>query len=371
VAGGLWYWQSQTNPADSRQTSTAALGPIPVTVTQVTAKDVPVFFDGLGTVQAANTVSIRTQVTGKLQSVNFVEGQNVKKGDTLAIVDPRPFQAALDQAKARRAEDEAQLISSEKDLNRFVELSKKGAGTQQAVDQQQAKVDNLKATILADQAGIESAETQLSYATITAPIDGRVGFRFVDAGNIVSAADQTAITVLTQIKPAMVIATLPQRDLIPLREAMQQSELTVIAFDQDNVHELARGKLMLVDNQIDPATSTIKLKAVFANEDEKLWPGQFVKVRVQIKTLHNVATVPPSVVQRSSQGLFAWIVTVDNTAEMRPISAGVSNDELTVVDKGLSVGERVVVSGQYRLKPNIKVEATELGVTPVAESETQ
>ncbi len=187
--------------------------PVPVTVADVTTHDVPVYLDGLGTVQASNTVAIRTQVDGKLQSVNFVEGQHVKKGDVLAIVDPRPFQAALDQVKAKKAQDQAQLVSDEKDLARFKDLVGKGAGTQQAVDQQQAKVDALKATIDADEAAIESAETQLSYATITAPIDGRIGIRQVDAGNIVHAADQTPVTVLTDLTPAMVIFTLPQRDL--------------------------------------------------------------------------------------------------------------------------------------------------------------
>jgi multidrug efflux system membrane fusion protein len=273
--------------------------PVPVTVTEVSTRDVPVYLDGLGTVQAANAVAIRTQVDGKLQSVNFVEGQHVRKGDVLAVVDPRPYQEVVDQAKAKRVEDEAQLLSDQKDLDRFKILVVKGAGTQQAVDQQQAKVDNLKATIEADQAAIESAETQLSYATIVAPIDGNVGFRQVDAGNIVHAADQTPITVLTQIKPAMAVFTLPQRDLGPVREAMLKGSVPVLAFDQDNTRQLATGALLLIDNQIDQATSTIRLKASFPNEDERLWPGEFVRVRVLVDTLNNVATVPPAVVQLS------------------------------------------------------------------------
>ena len=231
--------------------------------------------------------------------MNFVEGQQVKKGDTLAIVDQRPFQAALDQAKAKRAEDEAQLVSDQKDLARFQDLVHKGAGTQQAVDQQQAKVDNLKATIEADQAGIESAETQLSFATITAPIDGRVGFRQVDAGNIVHAGDATPITVLTEIKPAWAIFTLPQRDLAPVREAMLKGEVPVLAFDQDNTRELARGTLLLIDNQIDQLTSTIRLKATFPNDEERLWPGEFVRVRVLVDTLKDAVTIPSAAVQRS------------------------------------------------------------------------
>jgi multidrug efflux system membrane fusion protein len=340
--------------------------PVPVTVAEAGEGDVPIYFDGLGTVQAINTVAIRTQVNGKLQSVNFVEGQHVNKGDTLAVVDPRPFQAVLDQAKAKRVEDEAQLTADQKDLDRFKSLVGKGAGTQQAVDQQQAKVDNLKATIQADQAGIESAETQLSYATITAPIDGHVGFRQVDAGNIVSTADQTPITVLTEIKPAMSIVTLPQRDLAALREAMLKGEVAVVAFDQDNTRELARGKLLLIDNQIDQTTSTIKLKTSFPNDDERLWPGEFVRVRVLVDTLKNVVTVPPAAVQRSSQGLFVWVIKQDNTAENRSITAGPSDDEATVVASGLKPGERVVVSGHYRVRAGVKVEANE-AAAPVAE----
>jgi membrane fusion protein, multidrug efflux system len=340
--------------------------PVPVTVTEAGEGDVPIYFDGLGTVQAVNTVAIRTQVNGKLQSVNFVEGQRVRKGDTLAIVDPRPFQAALDQVKAKRAQDEAQLISDQKDLDRFKDLVKKGAGTQQAVDQQQAKVDSLKATIEADQAGIESAETQLSYATITAPIDGHVGFRQVDAGNIVSPSDQTPITVLTEIKPAMAIVTLPQRDLAPLREAMLKGEVAVIALDQDNTRELATGKLLLIDNQIDQTTSTIKLKTSFPNEDERLWPGEFVRARVLVDTLKNVVTVPPAVVQRSSDGPFVWVIKPDNTAENRPIAAGPSDDNVTVVASGLKPGERVVIRGQYRLRPGVAVDPHEQA-EPIAE----
>ena len=268
----------QTSQSPAKQQT----APQPVTVTEASTRDVPIVLDGLGTVQASNTVAIRSQVDGKLASVNFVEGQQVKKGDTLAVVDQRPFTAVLDQAKAKRAEDEAQLVSDQKDLDRFQDLVRKGAGTQQAVDQQQAKVDNLKATIEADQAGIESAETQLSFATITAPIDGRVGFRQVDAGNIVHANDATPITILTAIKPAWAIFTLPQRDLSPVREAMRKGDVPALAFDQDNTRELAKGTLLLIDNQIDQLTSTIRLKASFPNEDERLWPGR-VRARARAR----------------------------------------------------------------------------------------
>jgi multidrug efflux system membrane fusion protein len=329
--------------------------PMPVTVEQASTADVPIYLDGLGTVQASNTVAIRSQVDGKLQSVNFVEGQQVKKGDTLAVIDQRPFVAVLDQAKAKRAEDEAQLVSDQKDLVRFQDLVHKGAGTQQAVDQQQAKVDNLKATIEADQAGIESAETQLSFATITAPIDGRAGFRQVDAGNVVHSADTTPITILTEIKPAWAIFTLPQRDLAPVREAMLKGEVPAVAFDQDNTQELAKGKLLLIDNQIDQLTSTIRLKASFPNEAERLWPGEFVRVRVLVNVLKDAVTIPSAAVQRSTQGVFAWVVKSDDTVENRTITTGPAVGDVTVVTNGLKPGERVVVSGQYRLRPGGKV----------------
>ena len=330
---------------------------MPVTAAEVSVRDVPIYFEGLGTVQASNTVAIHSQVDGKLQSVNFAEGQRVKAGDVLAIVDPRPFQAALDQAKAKKAQDQAQLVSDAKDLARFQDLVKKGAGTQQAVDQQQAKVDALNATIASDQAGIENAETQLSYATITAPISGRVGFRQVDAGNIVHAGDQTPITVLTNLTPTVVVLTLPQRDLASVQDAMAKGEVTVIAMDQDNVHELGKGKLLLIDNQIDQTTSTIRLKASFPNEDERLWPGEFIRARVLVETLKDAVTIPQAAVQRNAQGLLAWVIDPDNTAENRPIEGGPTVDGMTVVKSGLKAGERVVVSGQYRLKPGVKVSA--------------
>jgi membrane fusion protein, multidrug efflux system len=341
-------------------------GPVPVTVTAATTADVPVYLDGLGTVQAANAVAIRSQVDGKLQSVNFVEGQQVHKGDTLAVVDQRPFQATVDQAKAKKLEDQAQLVSEQKDLVRFKELLTKGAGTAQAVDQQQAKVDDLQATIAADDAGIEAAETQLSYATITAPMDGKVGFRQVDAGNIVHASDQTPITMLTQIKPAMAVFTLPQRDLEPVREAMRQGKVKVLALDQDKTKQLAAGELLLIDNQIDQTTSTIRLKASFPNADERLWPGEFVEVRVLVDTLVNAVTIPSAALERSQDGLFVWVIGKDDTAEMRPVTAGPSIGDMTVVASGLRAGERVVVSGQYRLKPGAMVDAKEPS-TPVAE----
>jgi multidrug efflux system membrane fusion protein len=330
---------------------------VPVTVANAARRDVPAILQALGTVQASNTVAIRSQIDGKLDSVNFVEGQEVHAGDTLAVIDPRALQAALDQAAAKKAQDQAQLVAAQKDLVRFKTLVAKNAETQQNVDAQQAKVDQLTATIDADQAAIESAQTQLSYATITAPIDGRVGFRQVDAGNIIHANDANPLTVLTQVRPVVVTFTLPQKDLGDVREAMHNGDVPAFAYDQDNVKQLETGKLLLVDNQIDQTTSTIRLKATFPNTDDLLWPGQFVRVRLQTAVQKGVVTVPPVALQRGPQGYYVWVVKPDNTAEQRPVEAEQANDQVAIVSKGLSPDERVVVDGQYRLQAGAHVDA--------------
>jgi multidrug efflux system membrane fusion protein len=308
-------------------------------------------------VSANKTVSIRSQITGTLQTVNFTEGQEVHQGDTLAVIDPRPLQAALTQAIARKAQDQAQLISAQKDLSRFTDLAKRDFATQQSVDQQQAKVDQLKAMIDADQGAIENAQTQLSYATITAPFDGRVGFRQVDAGNIVHPSDANPLTVLTQIKPAMVIFTLPQGNLGYVREAMLRGTVAVLGYDQDATRELAHGELMLIDNQIDQTTSTIRLKARFPNEDARLWPGEFVRVRAQVEARENVVTIPPPALQRGPNGLFAWVIRPDGTAEPRALDAATVDGDTVIVSKGLAAGEKVVTNGQYRLQAGTRVDA--------------
>jgi membrane fusion protein, multidrug efflux system len=354
-----------------RPAARAATSPtVPVTVSTVSQHDVPIFLDSLGTVQASNTVAVHSQIDGKLQSVAFVEGQEVHKGDTLAVIDPRALQAALDQAVAKKAQDKAALIAAEKDLVRFKTLVARAAETQQNVDQQQGKVDGLKATIDADQAAIESAQTQLSYTNITAPIDGRVGFRQVDAGNIIHANDVNPLTVLTQIRPSIAIFTLPQKDLADVREAMLRGPVQVIAMDQDNTHQLAQGELMLVDNQIDQTTSTIRLKARFGNEDDRLWPGEFVRLRVLAATRDGAVTIPPPAVQRGPQGLYAWVVKPDNTAEQRSIETVPIDSDITIVTKGLAVGEHVVVNGQYRLQAGTKVESKVESKTDQASRET-
>jgi multidrug efflux system membrane fusion protein len=341
---------------------------VPVSVAVVGRQDVPIYLTGLGAVQASFTVAIHSQVDGKLQEVLFTEGQHVKKGDVLAKIDPRLFQAALDQAKAKKAQDQAQLTSAEKDLARSKTLVLSNITSQQIVDQQQAKVDQLKAAIAADDAMIQTAQTQLEYTTITAPSDGRMGVRLVDPGNIVHANDQGSLATLTLTQPSAVMFTLPARYLDDIRDAMARGPVTVTAYDQDNRRALATGTLLLVDNIIDQATSTIRLKAMFPNTDEKLWPGEFVNAHVLIDTRSNAIVVPSAAIQRGPNGLFLWTVTANNLAQPRPIEAGPTYRDLTVVAAGLNGGERIVTDGQYKLQKDAPVTVTSAPTAPTAGS---
>jgi membrane fusion protein, multidrug efflux system len=353
VAAWIILWRH-----GSSQAAQSALPPsIPVSVTAAAQRDVPIYYDALGTVQALNTVAIRAQVNGQLISIDFRQGQEVHKGDVLAKIDPAVFKSALDQAVSKKSEDEALLVDAEKDLERFNTLVLKNFETHQNLDAQQAKVDQTKATIDADQAAIEAAQTQLNYATITAPIDGVVGFRQVDIGNIIHTNDVNPLTVLTQIKPCTVVFTLPQDDLGPVREAMVHGSVPVLAFDQNDKEQLAEGHLLLINNQIDQTTSTIQLKAEFSNEDERLWPGEFVRIRILITTRKDVVTIPPVAVQRGPNGLYAWVVKPDNTVDQRVIETTSVNNDLTIVTKGIAAGEQVVVNGQYRLDVGSRVDA--------------
>jgi multidrug efflux system membrane fusion protein len=345
LAAAIVFWRHTTSQA----AQTPARSSVPVTVTEAVVRDVPIYSHALGTVQALNTVAIRAQVNGQIVSINFRQGQEVHQGDVLAKIDPAPFKAVLDQAIAKKVQDEAQLIAAQKDLARFKALALKSFETQQNVDLQQAKVDTTKATIDADQAAIEAAQTQLDYATITAPIDGVVGFRQIDVGNIIHTTDVNPLTVLTQIKPTTVICTLPQSYLGLVREAMLRGEVRVLAFDQDGKNQLADGKLLLINNQIDQTTSTIQLKAEFSNDDQRLWPGEFVRVQLLITTRKNVVTIPAVALQRGPEGYYVWVVKADETVEQRPIDAFQADEDVVIATKGLNAGETVVLDGQSRL----------------------
>jgi multidrug efflux system membrane fusion protein len=348
AGGGYWYWTQGPSPARAARPSARAT--VPVSVALVGRQDMPIYLTGLGTVQASYTVGIHSQVDGKLQEVLFTEGQHVKKGDALAKIDPRLFQAALDQAKAKKAQDEALLSAADKDLTRFKTLVARAVESQQNVDRQQGTVDQLKASISADEAMIETAQTNLDYTSIIAPSDGRIGVRLVDPGNIVHASDQGSLATLVLTQPSAVMFTLPARSLDDVRDAMARGPVEVTAYDQDNRQALATGKLLLVDNIIDQTTATIRLKAMFPNSDEKLWPGEFVNARVLVETRANAVVVPSAAVQRGPDGLFIWVVAANDVAQPRPIEVGPRTEKLTIINSGLTGGERIITDGQYKLQ---------------------
>jgi multidrug efflux system membrane fusion protein len=328
---------------------------IPVTAGKVSVQDVPLYLTGVGTVQAYNTVLVQARVDGQLDSVDFREGQDVKQGDRLAQIDSRPFQAALDNALANLARDQATLANGRRDLTRYQDTAAKGYSSQQQLQTQEASVAALNATIQADQAMVESARVQLGYATIVSPIDGRTGIRRVDRGNIIHAADTGGLVVITQLQPISAIFTLPQDALPRVAEGQAKAPLPVTAFASDGTTPLGEGVLELIDNQIDQATGTIKLKARFPNADNALWPGQFVNVRLQIGIVHDGLTVDSRAPQRGPDGVFAYVIKPDETVEMRPINPGQDYGGQTLIESGLHPNERVVVDGQLRLQAGAKV----------------
>src|ERR1700719_3338940 len=334
-------------------------GAVPVVAGKVEEKDTPIYLDGLGTVQAFNTVTVHTRVDGELQKVLFTEGQDVKTGDLLAVIDPRPFQAALDQAIAKKAQDEAQLGNAKVTLARNTDLLKKKVIDQQDFDTSKYQGDQFQAAVQADQAAIEAAKTQLDYTQIKSPIDGRTGVRLVDLGNIVHAADQNGIVIITQMHPISVVFTLPEQNLQEiLNQGGANGGLHVTALDRGNTSNLDEGTLAVVDNEIDQTTGTVKLKATFPNDQLQLWPGKFVNARLILTTRKGATVVPSSVVQRGPQGTYAYVINTDKTVEMRPIKVGQTEGNLALGEDGLKAGEDVVVDGQYKLQPGARVEPT-------------
>jgi membrane fusion protein, multidrug efflux system len=356
VAGALYYVFGQSTPQQQRRNRFAADGPVPVLIAPATNADVPVYLDAVGTVKALNTVTVRPQVDGKLLSVNFNEGQDVKKGDVLARIDPTLYQAQLDQARAKKAQDEAQLGNARNDLERYEKLAATNAINKQQADTQRALVAQYTAQVQADQAAIENTQATLGYTNIVAPIAGRTGIRMVDEGNIVRASDSnSAVVVITQIKPISVLFNLPQQNLMRVNTAFAQGPLAVDALRSDNNAVIERGKLTVVDNQVDSSTGTVKLKAEFPNTGLRLWPGQFVNVRLLIDTLKQVVVIPTGAVQRGPEGTFVYVIKDDNTATMRPIVVQKQDETQTVVKSGVTPPERVVTTGFARLTDGAKV----------------
>ncbi len=356
VASGLaWYVLHEPATSASRPAQSAVAPAIPVTAGVAETKNIPVYLTGLGTVQAFNTVRVKVRVDGQLDKVAFTEGQDVNVGDVLAQIDPRPFQAALDQAKAVKAKDEAQLENARRDLQRSINLRE--FASRQNVDAQSALVRQLEATIQGDQAAIESAQVQLAYTTITAPISGRTGVRLVDQGNIVHAGDPNGLVVITQLQPISVIFSLSDEQLSNVSREMSAGPLKVMAEGRADHRPLGEGTLALVDNLIDQSTGTIRLKATFPNDDHALWPGQFINVRLLLRTLQDVVTVPSTAVQRGPNGMYVYVIKPDSTVAMQPVGIGQMSDRTSVVESGLQAGDKIVVSGQYRLQPGSRVQA--------------
>jgi membrane fusion protein, multidrug efflux system len=350
----LFTWLLKPAHASSQHQAAPA---VEVSTAPVVARNVPIYLEGLGTVQAFYTVKMTAQVDGQLTQVAFVEGQQVKRGQLLAQIDPRPYQAALDGARAALAKDTAQLADAHKDLARYEFLEPKKLASQQQVDSQHALVAQLKAQTEADQAAIENAATQLSYTRITSPINGRTGIRLVDPGNIVHSTDTTGIVVLTQLQPITAIFTLPEDSFEAVAAAMAKGTVSAIATaQQGNSTALDQGTVQLIDNQIDTTTGTIRLKAVFPNTRLKLWPGQFVNVRLLERTDENALTVPAAALQRGPDGMFVYVVQPDSTVAMQPVEVANNSESFAIVTKGLKAGQRVVTSNLFRLQPGARVQ---------------
>ena len=334
-----------------------------VTIAPVEKTDFPVYLTSLGTVQAFNTVVVRSRVDGQIDKIAFTEGQLVSQGDLLAQIDPRPYQAVLDQAKAKKEQDEANLANINLDLQRYIKLGE--FATKQQLDTQRSSVQQLTAQIAADAAAIYNAQTQLDYTAIKAPIGGVVGLRQVDVGNIVNAATQTGIVTITQIEPIAVIFTAPEDQLPYINEAQAIAPLKTIAITTDGKKPLAEGTLAVVNNQVDTTSGTIRLKAVFDNKNHALWPGQSVSTRLLVQTLKDATVVPDDAIQHGTSGLYAFVVNQDNKAELRKVTVSQSIDGRSVIDKGLSPGQQVITAGQYKVQNGTLVSTAVASSDPV------
>jgi multidrug efflux system membrane fusion protein len=330
---------------------------VPVVVATLLKHDVPIFLRGVGTVIAYNNVVVRSQITGQLVTIAFKQGQAVKKGDLLAEIDPRPYQAQLDQAIGNRDRDQAQLNNAQANLNRYTQLGTKGYASAQLVDTQKAQVAQLQAMMKSDEGVIEQAKTNLSYTRLTSPIDGTTGIRQVDEGNIIHPADTNGLVFVTQIQPISLIFSLPQTDLVEIQPAMANGPLTVLAYNQDDKVQLDEGKLDLVDNQIVQTTGSIRLRASFPNAKRQLWPGELINVRLLVDTRHDGLTIPASAVQQGPNGSFVWVIGLEQTVQTRPITVALISDGQALIDSGLQANENVVAAGQYRLQPGASVRA--------------
>jgi multidrug efflux system membrane fusion protein len=358
IAVLVFAWKELERPGVAHATTQPKAPSVPVTSATAQVQDVPVFLDGLGTVQAFNSVEIKAQVTGVLVDLPVREGQEVHKGDVVARIDAAPFKASLDAAVAQRTEDEAELQSAQLDLNRFQTLAARSYAPIQQVDDQQATVSKETASISADEANIERAQINLAYCVIRAPFAGRVSLYKLDVGNLVQADSATGIVSILQDQPIAVVLTLPEDQLLQVQDARAKGQVSIEAYDSQGQRLLARGTLLTPQNAIDATTGTISLKAEFTNTDGRLWPGQFVNTRVQIDTLRKAVTIPSLSVEHGPDGLFVYLMKPDKTVAQQAVSVGYEDNGLSVVTKGLSGGDVVVLTGQSRLAPGVHVKVT-------------
>jgi multidrug efflux system membrane fusion protein len=357
VLGGYFF------VAYNRARAAAAKGPktpsVPVLVATATTQDLPIALNGIGTVQPLSVVEVKVRVDGQLDKVAFTEGQEVRAGELLAQIDPRPFEAQLAQAEATRTKDQAQLVNANSDVTRYSTLLDTGGVAIQTMDAARAQVAAMEATVRADQAAVETAKLQLEFTRLVSPIDGRVGLRLVNAGSIVHATDATGIVTVTQMHPISVIFSLPQDELPDILANSSKGKLAVIAYTRDGSRSLAEGELSVVDSQVDSSTGQVRLRAIFANSTRTLWPGSLVSARLLVRTDHGVTVVPTRAVMRGQSGEYTYVVKTDKTVEMRPVTAGQSVDGFTAVLSGLTAGETVVVDGQTRIAAGTLIEAKE------------
>jgi multidrug efflux system membrane fusion protein len=352
VTGGVWWRQSRAAPTKEKE----ALPPAtPVVAAAVDAHPVPIYLRGVGTVIAFNNVVLRSQVTGPLIKVSFVQGQTVHKGDVLAEIDPRPYQAQLDQAIANRDRDQAQLLNAQANLGRYVPLQAKGFATGQLVDTQKAQVAQLEAAVKSDQAVIENAQVNLSYTKLTAAIDGVTGIRQIDEGNIIHPTDANGLVDLTQIQPISLIFTLPQATFPEIQQEMARRPVKVLAYSQDEKIKLDEGELLLIDNQINQTTGTIRLRATFSNAQRLLWPGELVNARLLLRTEPEGLTIAAAAVLQGPKGSYVYVVMPDQSVQVRAVQIAQISDGQALISSGLKAGETVVVDGQYRLQSGTHV----------------
>jgi multidrug efflux system membrane fusion protein len=355
VAGGAAF--ALLPGSASKKTAAPAPPPVPIVAGTVAQHDVPIYLTGVGTVVAYNTDVVRSQIQGQLVSINFTEGQNVHAGDLLAQIDPRPYQAQIDQLTANRDRDQAQLTNAQANLDRYTSLAQKGDATPQLLDTQKAQVSQLQSAIKADQALIDAANIQLSYTRLTSPIDGIVGIRQIDIGNVIHPTDANGLVVATQVEPISVIFTLPETDLPEIQQQQLQTKapLTVLAYSQDGKIQLDQGKLTLFNNEILQTTGSIQLKAEFPNKARRLWPGELISMRLLLDTRHDGLTVPASVVLEGPQGTYAYVINGDGSVAIRAVKVAQIWEGQALVDSGLTANEQVVVDGQYKLQPGTHV----------------